>query len=128
MTENMYVSILEAGRERRAVLPAKIVDEARQLSEAHAQFFSAGETCEVVSISTLVWSRLRLPAVSSAVSLMRRCAEGRQERRAPISVHGMDDGRLLVLDGNSTAAVCLAAGWKTIPAQRIAPEPSPGSP
>lgn len=122
------VPIFEAGCERRVVLPVTIVDEARQLAEAHDQFFTRGESCEVVPISALVWSRLRLPAVLSATSLMCRCAEGTQERRAPISLQELDDGHFLVLDGNFTAAVCLAVGWRTIPAHRVDPEPSPGSP
>lgn len=118
----IVVTVLADGVERQEVLSPAVVSAAKGLAESYEIFFSGTEGCERIPVASLVWSRLRQDSVAAAVSIMRRCAQAAHERRMPISVQELDDGRYLVLDGNSTAAVCFAAGWGAMPVHRVEPE------
>jgi hypothetical protein len=82
----------------------------------HHQYFVIGPTAKYVLVSRLVFSRARPEGIANANALMREAAAGRCSRRAPISVRELDDGRLCVTDGNSTAMNALLSGWPDIPA------------
>jgi hypothetical protein len=46
---------------------------------------------------------------------MERAYFGHQERRLPIRIKPLTAATYLVMDGNSTAAVAKAAGWRALP-------------
>jgi hypothetical protein len=54
-------------------------------------------------------------AFAIAIKVVAAAYAGRHERRKPILVEPLEAGRYLVLDGNSTVSVAIAAGWPTIP-------------
>jgi hypothetical protein len=119
MIDSIYVPVLDGDRVQQVALAAEVVREARGLFEAHEIYFEGVEDCERVPLGSLIWSRLRPNGVAAAVSIMRRCAQNVRRPREPVSVVSLGDGRSIIFDGNSTAAVCLAAQWKSLPIRRL---------
>lgn len=87
-----------------------------ELPSQHEKYFIVGQDTKSVAISLLIFTRARPEGIVNANRLMREAAAGRVARRRPIIVHPRDDGRLQVIDGNSTAINALISGWKDIPA------------
>lgn len=53
---------------------------------------------------------------------MAKAQEGTGDKRAPITVQADTDGKLNIVDGNSTYAVAQANGWESIPVEVIPPD------
>jgi hypothetical protein len=119
MIDTLLVPVLDGDHLRQVSLAPEVVREARGLSEVHEIYFVEIEDCERVPLGSLIWSRLRPNGVAAAVSIMRRCAQNARRPREPVSVVTLGDGRNLIFDGNSTAAVCFAAQWKSLPIRRL---------
>jgi hypothetical protein len=85
------------------------------LPYAPERYFHLPAGCVTMPLARLVMTRARAKGVANAGRLMLAAYEGRQERRAPVSVQPLPDGRFLVLDGNSTTLTALASGWTDIP-------------
>lgn len=95
------------------IMPA-VVAAARTLPYAPERYFlTNGAT--FISVSALVLGRARSEGIANAVKLMSATYRGEQSRRPPIKVQPHHDGTYLVLDGNSTTVIAMAAGWPAIP-------------
>lgn len=73
---------------------------------------------QMVDVSALV--PLRPPAdqkksVKAAMSYAKAAADGKMDKRKPISVRDNGDGTFSVLDGNATLGMAQAAGWAQLP-------------
>ena len=68
-----------------------------------------------VDTKLLVLSRVRDNGIKNAVTLMQKARCGLIKKRVPISVKKYVEG-YLVVDGNSTAFLLIAAGAKKLPA------------
>jgi len=101
-------------------LPPEITALAQDLPEDAPAYFVTAEGQTELPVDQLVLSHLRPEGVANAVRYMAAARNGRQAPRAPIDVQSMSDGRWLVIDGNSTAAIARAAGWSIIPAMIVA--------
>lgn len=85
------------------------------LTYNHNLYFSLENSHTIIRIENLVITRARPSGIVNAIEKMERASRGTNAKRAPICVipHGNDD--YLVLDGNSTVIVAVAAAWVDIP-------------
>jgi len=114
----MRIDILDPSGATCAVsIPDSAARVAEGLRFAPARYFWTDANTITIPVSDLVHTRARPAGIEHAAELMKRAYEGKQERRAPLLVCRRPDGKYLVLDGNSTAAVALAAGWVSVPAK-----------
>lgn len=114
------VTVLRAdGAIATETLDPDVVDKAMALPEDPWRYFTPAADAELVSVGDLVQTRARPEGIGRAVDLMRDAHAGIVARRAPISLQRRADGRILVLDGNSTVSVAVAAGWRTIPGRFV---------
>jgi hypothetical protein len=88
-----------------------------ELPLQHDRYFIVGPATVFVEMSRLVFSRARAEGVANANNLMREAAAGHTTRRKPITLRPLPDGRLQVVDGNSTAINGLLSDWYDIPAE-----------
>jgi hypothetical protein len=79
-----------------------------------------------LSVEVLVLDHVRWDGAERAISLMRGAYEGRGDRRKPIEVRPLLNGRYLVLDGNATLTVATAAGWSQAPCLIVVGGGEPG--
>jgi hypothetical protein len=99
----------------RVPVPNDIVAAANQLVHAPERYFKITSNVVFIPAQRLVLSRIRPLGVSRAAKKMTAAYHGYQERRLPISVTPIENEKYLVLDGNSTCAVAIAAGWPELP-------------
>jgi hypothetical protein len=92
----------------------EVVAAARTLPHAPDRYFLI-EGATLIPVSDLVLSRARPEGIAHAVKLMSAAYRGEQSRRAPIKVQRCLDDTYLVLDGNSTTIIAMAAGWPVLP-------------
>jgi hypothetical protein len=92
----------------------ELVEAARALPHAPERYFEVANSV-LFPLAGLINSRARPEGISNALKLMLSAYNGNQARRAPISIRRLDSENYLVLDGNSTAIVAVAAGWPVIP-------------
>jgi hypothetical protein len=98
-------------------LSREILESIETLPLQHDRYFVIGPTAIYPQISQLVFRRARPEGVANANALMREAAAGQVDRRAPIRVRSLKDGRWLVIDGNSTGINALFSDWPDIPAE-----------
>jgi hypothetical protein len=98
-------------------LSHEVLESIETLPLQHDRYFVIGPAAIFPQISQLVFSRARPDGVANANTLMREAAAGHRDRRAPIRVRSLKDGRWLVIDGNSTAINALFSDWPDIPAE-----------
>ncbi len=67
-----------------------------------------------VPLTELRLSRARPDGISNAAMRMREAYDGTRARRQPITIRRSEFGGYLVLDGNSTVTIALAAGWPCV--------------
>ena len=96
-------------------LPDAVVAAATCLVDAPRRYFEVAPDTVFIPVSSLVLSHVRQSGIDSALKKMAAAYHGSHDPRPPISVRVMEDGKFLVLDGNSTSAVAIAAGWSDIP-------------
>jgi hypothetical protein len=77
------------------------------------RYFEMGDAI-AVPVTELRLSRARPGGISSAAVRMREAYDGIRARRAPITIQRSERGGYLVLDGNSTVTIALAAGWPCV--------------
>jgi hypothetical protein len=70
----------------------------------------------LVPIHDIETIRARPTGIENAEKYMYLAAYEGGKKRKPISVKKGDDGKWVVLDGNSTSAIARKHGWKHIPA------------
>jgi len=115
---SMTIDILDPSGETYAVqIPDSTARVAAGLRFEPERYFWTDENTITIPVSDLVHTRARPAGIEHAAELMKRAYVGEQNRRAPLLVCRRPDGKYLVLDGNSTAAVALAAGWVSVPAK-----------
>lgn len=88
-----------------------------ELPEEYNRYFVM-DGATIVPMENLVSSKTDAQNVQggrNAPILMRAAYDGVLERRAPISVQKMDDGRYLILDGNGTYTGASRYGWTALP-------------
>jgi hypothetical protein len=102
------------GRIVRVQIAPEIIAAARALPHAPDRYFII-ERAVLLPVANLLQKRARPEGIANAVKLMAAAYAGYQPRRKPIDVQPLEDGRYLVLDGNSTVSVAVAAGWPVIP-------------
>lgn len=86
------------------------------LPEAPWRYFQQVAGAVLLRVSSLVPTRARGSGIENAARYMRMAYDGEMERRKPISVASLGDGRYSVCDGNSTFANAVKAGWTRIAA------------
>jgi hypothetical protein len=104
----------EGGRSEELAIPAEIVAAARCLPHEPGRYFEMTGASQL-PVTSLVQSRARHDGIAKAVKYMGAAYRGEKSRRKPIDVERLDRDRYLVLDGNSTVTVAVAAGWPTLP-------------
>jgi hypothetical protein len=104
-----------AGQVVQVPVPPHVVTAANRLVHAPSRYFEGTLATITIAISDLVLSHVRPSGIDSALEKMAAAYEGRHPHRAPITVKAMESGKFLVLDGNSTAAVAIGAGWPSLP-------------
>jgi hypothetical protein len=92
-----------------------IIVAAQLLPDMPSRYFVIDEKTLLLPLQSLILTRARPIGIENAVALMCLAYDGKQQRRAPISVRPRADGAYLVIDGNSTVTVARAAGWLSIP-------------
>ena len=113
--ENFTVLVRRGnGHTREVRINPEVVAAARMLPHAPDRYFLT-EAATFLSVAELVLERARTEGIANAVKLMSASYRGQQSRRPPIKVQLQHDGTYLVLDGNSTTIVAMAAGWPVIP-------------
>jgi hypothetical protein len=105
-----------------AEIPSNIATEASHLVENTDRYFEPNIGAFTAEVTVLVQDRVRWDGVKRAIGLMRDAYDGRIARRDPLTVRPIPGERLLVLDGNSTLTVAIAAGWRTVLCQMASPE------
>jgi hypothetical protein len=107
--------VMDAGNQVIQVpLPPDVIAAAAGLTHAPPRYFEATPGAVVIAVSDLVLSHVRPPGINSALEKMAAAYRGDHPPRPPITVKAMENGKFLVLDGNSTSAVAIAAGWPTL--------------
>ena len=104
-----------ADRVVQVPVPPYVVAAASRLIYAPSRYFEAVPASTTIPIRTL--SSVMSDPQASTVPLEKMAAayEGSHPPRPPITVKAMESGKFLVLDGNSTAAVAIGAGWPSFP-------------
>jgi hypothetical protein len=111
------ISLLsETGDKIDVEIASEIVRQARQLPYRHDAYFIL-EHSTSIPIANLVWKRARPEGIKNAIDRMSRALQGTYPKRRPLKVELADNGGFLLIDGNSTALVALAAGWPDIPCE-----------
>lgn len=113
------ISLLNAGDVIKAPIPAQFVDQASDLHEDPWRYFIETENTRLLSVDALVQSHVRWDGAERAIDLMRQAYAGANDRRVPLAVRPFDDARFLVIDGNSTLTVAVAAGWAQVPCELV---------
>jgi hypothetical protein len=109
------IKVLKEGRETVEIeVPAEVVAAARRLPYAPERYFLMANA-SLLPVSSLLQSRARPEGIANAVKLMAAAYRGQKSPRAPVDVKHLGLRRYLVLDGNSTVTVAVAAGWPTLP-------------
>jgi hypothetical protein len=96
-------------------IPERVIEAARGLVYHPSRYFVLPQNCSSIPLTALVRSRARPDGINRAIELMAAAYRGAHDRRVPIRVRPIADGRYLVVDGNSTVTVAAAAGWPDIP-------------
>ncbi|MFC3229169.1 hypothetical protein ACFOGJ_18125 [Marinibaculum pumilum] len=96
-------------------IPQFVVDNSIILKLPIQYYFKEKPNTIFIPTHLLILSRARGIGIENALIKMDEAARGLRPRRNPISVSRRNDGRYLVLDGNSTTIVAVAAGWRTLP-------------
>lgn len=104
----------DRGEVTEVTIAHEVVEAARALPHAPERYFEIGNSV-LFPLAGLIHSRARPEGISNALKLMLSAYNGDQARRAPISIRRLDGQHHLILDGNSTAIVAVAAGWPVIP-------------
>ncbi|MDB5575484.1 MAG: hypothetical protein JWR80_660 [Bradyrhizobium sp.] len=99
----------------RVPLSPEVVGAAGRLVHAPHRYFDLPPGAVSIPVSDLVLSHVRLPGIEGALRKMAAAYDGSHALRAPIQVRAMKGEKFLVLDGNSTSAVAIAAGWPDLP-------------
>ncbi|WP_157139929.1 ParB/Srx family N-terminal domain-containing protein [Roseibium aggregatum] len=111
-----HIKILkEDGSIELQALSDEINKAASQLKYSPSQYFKNLASSVAIKTSALIQSRARAKGIENAVLLMAAAYAGTQSKRSPISVRPFDEGNFLVVDGNSTTSIAIAAGWPDIP-------------
>jgi len=85
-------------------------------------YFSRVPGALEIDLSLLSARRCMKDSTKRAWELMSRAARGEHPKREPISVVRADDGKFVIVDGNSTFAVARASHWPRILAVEFASE------
>lgn len=93
-----------------------VIEKARKLPYSHEKYFLYNTQAVCLKTPGLVLSRLRAKGVRNALNLMARASVGKHQRRSPIQARIWEEGTYVVIDGNSTSAIAILAGWPDIPA------------
>jgi len=96
-------------------LSAEIVGVLERLPEQTEAYFDVSGEHEMLAVGSLVNIRARPNGILNANNLMMAAYHDDGDRREPISVRLLGDGRWLVLDGNSTTINALFSGWSIVP-------------
>lgn len=95
-------------------LPDQLARVASKLIDEPWRYFTRPEGTFLQAVETLVQGHVRWDGVERAVGYMRQAHDGEIDRRPPLTVTTLEDGRYLVVDGNSTLTVAIAAGWAAV--------------
>jgi hypothetical protein len=107
------------GEFARFEISATLIADASGLVERHDVYFNLTGEERPINLEYVVLSRARPEGVRNAIANMRNAANGEGVRRSAILVCRMGVNEFLVVDGNSTTIVAVAAGWSAIPANLI---------
>lgn len=86
----------------------------RLLPDDLSKYFKETEGAEKVLIDDIEPIRRRPRGVTNASKLMGLAYFGELDRRKPISLKKLENGKYKLLDGNSTYAIAYLSGWKHI--------------
>lgn len=78
-------------------------------------FFDTSKDYSLINFENLVFSRIRPEGVKEASSRIKKAMLSQIEKRTPISVSKMPDGRYLIDDGNSTVFCLYMSGFRVFP-------------
>jgi hypothetical protein len=96
-------------------LSEAVIAAAVGLAHAPDRYFEIPPAAVFIPVASLVLSHVREPGIVSALRKMAAAYAGDHPHRSPITVRALRNEKFLVLDGNSTSAVAIAAGWPTLP-------------
>ncbi|WP_426289731.1 hypothetical protein ACN9MC_35085 (plasmid) [Ensifer adhaerens] len=78
-------------------------------------YFDLREAHLLIPLAHLVNTRARERGIVNANRHMLAAANGRQEKRKPLTVRALGDELWLVVDGNSTLLNARHSNWRAIP-------------
>lgn len=100
---------------RNIAIGEALKGRAKALPDCIERYFEETEASVRISVRQLALSHIRTDGIVSAVERMREAYYGIRQKRVPIEVRPLGSKAFLVLDGNSTAAVAVLAGWNALP-------------
>ncbi len=86
-----------------------------RLPEDPSLYFDLREVHLLIPLVHLVNARARERGIVNANRHMLTAANGRQEKRKPLTVRALDNELWLVVDGNSTLLNARHSNWRVIP-------------
>ena len=95
-----------------------------KLPEDAWKYFLKTPSAFMVDVKDLVTIRARPKGIQNAEKYMKMAYDGEGDKRKPISVSKLPNGKWKVEDGNSTTAIALKHKWKQMPVVEVEPEES----
>jgi len=95
------------------------MEDGGKLPEKMENYFIKTRKTKLLKMSDLLPNRARPEGIVNAEKYMRLAAEGKKEKRKPITVYHSARNYYRIYDGNSTYAVAKQNGWENIWAEVI---------
>jgi hypothetical protein len=115
----MEIKVFHLGEVSKLSVPLGICAASAKLHNDPTRYFDYPPDTLTLPLEDLIYSHFEPSAVRNAISRMAEAFRGERLRRSPVTVTRFSPDAYLVLDGNSTAVVAAAAGWKTVPCQIV---------
>jgi ddrB-like ParB superfamily domain len=99
-----------------------------ELPEAYEKYFKLDGDTKIIKLADLVSSKTpeeNAKGGNNSPKRMAASAAGELDRRAPITVSQMADGKYLIIDGNGTVSGVQPYGWQAIPVKMLENMPTP---
>ncbi|MBK5566961.1 hypothetical protein [Ensifer sp. SSB1] len=110
-----YLTLEPGGAIGKAAFNREIAALLTRLPDDPSLYFDLGEPHLLIPLEQLVNTRARDRGIVNANRHMLTAANGRQEKRKPLTVRPLGNELWLVVDGNSTLLNARYSNWRAIP-------------